>query len=66
MRRKTQPVPQVMEGRSLGGYRVYLRFKDGVEGEVDLRPILMPFRGVFAELKDPKKFRSRRSSSRRR
>jgi Protein of unknown function (DUF2442) len=56
MRRKTQPVPQVMEGRSLGGYRVYLRFKDGVEGEVDLRPILMPFRGVFAELKDPKKF----------
>jgi Protein of unknown function (DUF2442) len=56
MRRKTQPVPQVMEGRALGGYRVYLRFKDGVEGEVDLRPILMPFRGVFAELKDPKKF----------
>ena len=56
MKRKTQPVPQVMEGRALGGYRVYLRFKDGVEGEVDLRPILMPFRGVFAELKDPKKF----------
>ena len=56
MKRKTQPVPQVMEGGALGGYRVYLRFKDGVEGEVDLRPILMPFRGVFAELKDPKKF----------
>ena len=55
-RKKTQPVPQVVEGRPLGGYRVYLWFKDGVEGEVDLRPILMSFRGIFAELKDPKKF----------
>jgi hypothetical protein len=56
MKRKTQPVPRVVEGRALGGYRVYLGFKDGVEGELDLRSILMPFKGVFAELKDPKKF----------
>jgi hypothetical protein len=36
MKRKTQPVPRVVEGRALGGYRVYLWFNDGVEGEVDL------------------------------
>ena len=45
----------VVEVRVLGGYRVHLRFEDGVEGELDLGPILR-FRGVFAPLKDLRVF----------
>jgi hypothetical protein len=35
------------------GHTVHLRFEDGVEGEVDLKPILEPFTGVLAPLADP-------------
>lgn len=35
-----------------GGYRVWLQFQDGAEGEVDLGPLLR-FEGVFAPLRDP-------------
>ncbi len=38
-----------------GDYRLYLRFEDGAEGVVDLKPRLS-FRGVFAPLKDPAYF----------
>ena len=41
----------------LDGYRVFLRFDDGLEGELDLEPLLSPFSGVFAPLRDPAKFR---------
>jgi uncharacterized protein DUF2442 len=34
-----------------GGYRLWLRFRDGVEGEVDLGRRLT-FEGVFAPLRD--------------
>jgi Protein of unknown function (DUF2442) len=34
-----------------GGYRIWLQFQDGVEGEVDLGPLLT-FQGVFAPLRD--------------
>lgn len=34
-----------------GDYRLWLRFQDGVEGEVDLGPELA-FQGVFAPLRD--------------
>lgn len=37
------------------GYRVWLQFQDGVEGEVDLEPLLS-FQGVFAPLRDPAYF----------
>jgi hypothetical protein len=37
------------------GYRLALRFEDGTEGEVNVTD-LVPFIGVFAELKDPKRF----------
>ncbi len=33
-----------------GGHRLYLRFDDGVEGEVDLRELLGKFTGVFSPL----------------
>lgn len=42
----------VIEARASGGYRLHLRFEDGVEGEIDLAA-LVDFTGVFAPLKDP-------------
>ncbi len=38
-----------------GGYRIWLQFQGGVEGEVDLEPLLS-FQGVFAPLRDPAYF----------
>jgi hypothetical protein len=38
-----------------GGYRIWLQFQDGVEGEVDLGPLLS-FQGVFTPLRDPTYF----------
>ena len=46
---------EVVEVRPLGGHRVYLRFADGLEGELDLARVIR-FRGAFAALKDPKEF----------
>jgi hypothetical protein len=45
----------VVEVRALGGYRVHLRFEDGVQGEIDLGRIIR-FRGVFAALKKAQEF----------
>jgi hypothetical protein len=45
----------VIEARYLGGYRVWLRFRDGTQGEIDLESRL---RGpVFEPLKDTAFFR---------
>jgi uncharacterized protein DUF2442 len=38
-----------------GGYRIWLQFQDGGEGEVDLEPRLS-FQGMFAPLRDPAYF----------
>ena len=40
---------------SRGDYRLWLRFHDGTEGEIDLGPKLA-FQGVFAPLRDPAYF----------
>ena len=40
----------IVEAQALGGYRLYLRFEDGVHGEVDLSE-LVDFKGVFAPLR---------------
>jgi hypothetical protein len=45
----------VVEARPVDGYRVYIRFDDGVAGEVDLAA-LITFEGVFASLRDPERF----------
>jgi hypothetical protein len=45
----------VIEIRPVGGYRVHLRFEDGVHGELDLGRLIR-FRGVFAALKDEREF----------
>jgi hypothetical protein len=45
----------VTEARHAGGYRIWLRFNDGVAGEVDLESRL--FGEVFEPLRDPELFR---------
>lgn len=45
----------VLEARHVGGYLVWVRFRDGTAGEVDLGPVL---RGpVFEPLRNPEVFR---------
>lgn len=45
----------IKEVRVVEGYRIHLRFDDGVEGEIDLGEILT-FEGVFEPLRDPLEF----------
>lgn len=45
----------IVEVRALGGYRVYLCFEDGVEGELDLGKMIR-LEGVFAGLADEREF----------
>jgi hypothetical protein len=45
----------IVTANPLGGYRLQIRFEDGVEGVVDLRSILR-FQGIFAPLRDPDYF----------
>ena len=42
----------IVEAKVTGEHRLYLRFEDGLEGEVDLEE-LVDFKGVFEPLKDP-------------
>jgi hypothetical protein len=42
----------IVEVRPLGGHRLYVRFEDGVAGEVHFAKRLR-FAGVFAPLQDP-------------
>ena len=52
---------RVVEARHVREYTVFLRFQDGIEGEVDLRPQL--YGEVFEPLKDPEYFRQFRVDS---
>ena len=45
----------IVEVKPLGGYRLYLRFDDGVAGELDFAG-RHPFEGIFAPLRDPAVF----------
>jgi len=45
----------VTEVQAVGGYRLRLRFEDGVSGEVDVSEMI-EFRGVFAPLRDEAEF----------
>jgi len=45
----------IVEVRPLGGHRLWLRFEDGVAGELDLSHRIR-FDGVFAPLQDPAVF----------
>ena len=45
----------VVEVRVIKNYVLYLRFENGVEGEVDIARIV-PFEGVFSKLKNTEYF----------
>jgi hypothetical protein len=45
----------IVEVRALGGHRLFIRFEDGLAGELDFSEFL-EFRGVFADLRDPVRF----------
>ena len=45
----------VTDVKVVGGYRLRLRFEDGVSGEVDVFE-MFEFRGVFAALRDETEF----------
>ena len=45
----------VVEVRPLGAHRLYLRFEDGVAGEIDVAA-LIPFDGVFEALRVASEF----------
>jgi len=45
-------IPNVVWVAPLDGYRLHLRFDDGVEGTFDLPP-RVEFTGVFEPLRDP-------------
>ena len=48
-------IQDVVALRHLGGHRLWLRFDDGVEGELDFKRVLK-FRGIVAALRDPQYF----------
>ncbi len=45
----------VVEVAPRGQYRLWVKFQDGVQGEIDLGPELT-FQGMFASLRDPAYF----------
>lgn len=47
-------IPKILEVRYIADYRIWLRFADGVEGEVNLESEL--WGEVFAPLKDKSEF----------
>lgn len=47
-------IPKVSEAKYQGDYRIWLRFSDGVEGEIDLQDEL--WGEVFEPLKDKSNF----------
>jgi hypothetical protein len=52
---KDAMLKDIAAAHAMGDHRLYLRFEDGVEGVVDLAPLLK-FEGVFAPLEDPAYF----------
>lgn len=46
----------IVEVKALAGHRVYLKFEDGIEGELDLSEMIT-FDGVFEPLKEPQQFK---------
>jgi hypothetical protein len=45
----------VIEVRPIGDHRIFVKFEDGVQGEVDVAALIR-FEGVFAPLRDPARF----------
>ena len=47
-------IPRVLEARHAGGYKIWLRFGDGLEGTIDVSDVL--WGPVFEPLKDISEF----------
>ena len=45
----------IVEVRHRGRYRVYIRFEDGLQGEIDLQDMI-DFKGIFAPLREEREF----------
>lgn len=45
----------IVESCAVGGHRLYVRFADGVEGQIDLDGLIR-WEGVFEALRDPARF----------
>jgi len=45
----------IVEVKVVKNYELYLRFENGMEGEVDISKVI-PFEGVFAKFKDQEYF----------
>jgi len=45
----------VVEVRPADGHRLFVRFQDGVQGEIDLEQMVR-FEGIFEPLRDPARF----------
>jgi hypothetical protein len=54
-------IPRVIDARHAGGYRVWLRFADGLTGEIDLEGEL--WGEVFEPLKDVAEFAKLRADA---
>jgi hypothetical protein len=54
--------PILLEATPLDGYRVHVRFEDGVAADVDLA-YLLGYGGVFLPLRDPDYFRTLRADA---
>jgi len=48
-------IPQVIDARYVGDFVLWVKFQDGVEGEIDLKDAL--WGEVFEPLRDTEKFR---------
>ncbi len=48
-------IPRIIDAHYVGGYTLWIRFNNGVEGEVDLKDEL--WGPMFVPLKDPQTFR---------
>lgn len=58
--RNMRPLPRLIAAEPRGGFRVWVKFDDGEEGEVDYSDI--PRDGVFAVWNDPEFFKQVRIS----
>lgn len=50
-------VPDIVEVKVLEDYKLFIRFEDGANGEVNIAE-LVPFKGIFLKLKDYNYFTS--------
>jgi hypothetical protein len=48
-------IKRVVEVQPLGGYRLFIKFDDGVQGEIDVASFVR-LDGVFEPLRDPARF----------